>query len=241
MQMPTVEKEAGGGSPQARCPRCGTARLKRRTRPDRIDKLEGSPFNRIKRVFGAQLYHCISCRYQFYDRRGLASVSAPKVDPPAMAQVALPKSLEVPADPPKTRSIGQSHIGHTVRVLGSVAVGEDLHIDGTFSGELDSPKHRVTVGPNARVEASIRARELIVQGHLTGVLQVACRVIVHPAAIVASNIRAGTIAIEEGACLRGNVIVEGPKESGIDVEIENLAASIAAPDVENSGARVKND
>jgi len=119
---------------------------------------------------------------------------------------------------------------------GSIAVSEDLYIDGVFKGELVSPKHRVTVGPNARVEANIRAGELIVEGHLTGVLQVAYRVTVHPAAIVASNIRAGTIAIEKGACLRGSVTVEGPNESGIEAEIENLAASIAAPDGKNHRA-----
>jgi hypothetical protein len=57
---------------------------------------------------------------------------------------------------------------------------------------------------------------------------------VHPAAIVASNIRAGTIAIEDGACLQGSVTIEGSNESGIEAEIENLAASIAAPDASAS-------
>jgi cytoskeletal protein CcmA (bactofilin family) len=236
--MLTVEEK---NLAQARCPRCGTTRLRRRTRPDRIDQLESSPFNRIQRVFGAQLYHCIYCRYQFYDRRGMASVPAPKVEQPELAQVASSKGLEVSSDPPATKSGIQSHFGRTVRMQGSIAVSEDLYIDGIFKGEVASPKHRVTVGPNARVEANIRARELIVEGHLTGVLQVACRVIVHPAAIVASNIRAGTIAIENGACLRGSVTVEGLNESGIEAEIENLAASIAAPDVENSTAGVGGD
>jgi cytoskeletal protein CcmA (bactofilin family) len=192
------------------------------------------------------LYHCVYCRYQFYDLRELASVSepkisAPKVDQPEVTEAASSKSLNVSADPPEIQCSVQSHIGGTVQVMGSVSLGEDLYIEGMVNGELDSPKHRVTVGPNARVEASIRARELIVQGHLSGVLQVAGTVILGRAAIVTSNIRAGTIEIEGGAHLRGNLAVQGHVEAGINTEIENLAASIAAPVAENMTDRVRSD
>jgi len=77
------QKDQPSAPPEARCPLCGTIRLRERRRPDPIDRLESSPFNRMKRHFGARLYHCIYCRYQFYDRRELAPV-APKADPPSM-------------------------------------------------------------------------------------------------------------------------------------------------------------
>jgi DNA-directed RNA polymerase subunit RPC12/RpoP len=59
--------------PEARCPRCGTARLSRLKDRDKIDRMRGGPMNFFSRLTGGKLVHCRSCRLQFYDRRPLAS------------------------------------------------------------------------------------------------------------------------------------------------------------------------
>jgi len=56
-------------SPTAACPECGTTRLKKLTKPDRIDRVSGLPWSKIHRFFGGRLYHCLFCRLQFYDCR----------------------------------------------------------------------------------------------------------------------------------------------------------------------------
>jgi DNA-directed RNA polymerase subunit RPC12/RpoP len=60
-------------SPYARCCRCGTSRLTRLRKPDRIDRMRAGAWNLVERLIGGKLLHCRYCRLQFYDRRPLAS------------------------------------------------------------------------------------------------------------------------------------------------------------------------
>ena len=53
----------------ARCPRCGTFRLRRLRVRDRIDPVRSGILNLLKRLGGGSLLHCRYCRIQFYDRR----------------------------------------------------------------------------------------------------------------------------------------------------------------------------
>ena len=59
-------------SKEARCPLCGTYRLRALAERDHIDKMHWNPINRMQRFLGGHLYHCRYCRVQFYDRRPLA-------------------------------------------------------------------------------------------------------------------------------------------------------------------------
>jgi len=52
-----------------RCPKCGTYRLSRLSKPDRIDPMYRTLIGWFQRRFGADLYHCRYCRIQFYDMR----------------------------------------------------------------------------------------------------------------------------------------------------------------------------
>jgi hypothetical protein len=61
------------GAGPARCPHCGTHRLRRLTIPDRIDRLQRGPFRLALRLAGAALYHCRVCRLQFHDWRKMAA------------------------------------------------------------------------------------------------------------------------------------------------------------------------
>ena len=59
---------------QARCPRCGTYRLKKLKEPDKIDPLCGGFLDFLERLAsGGKLFHCCYCRIQFHDRRRLAT------------------------------------------------------------------------------------------------------------------------------------------------------------------------
>jgi hypothetical protein len=60
---------------RARCPLCGTFRLRALLEKDHIDRMLKSPVSVLQRVFGGRLYHCRYCRAQFYDRRPLAEES----------------------------------------------------------------------------------------------------------------------------------------------------------------------
>jgi cytoskeletal protein CcmA (bactofilin family) len=105
----------------------------------------------------------------------------------------------------------RSTTGPAIRIQGSIEAGEDICIEGIFNGELDAPEHRVTIGPKARVDATIRARELVVEGHLAGGRQTASKVIVRRGAIVASSLYAGAVQVDDGAEVRGRIFMGSPE------------------------------
>ncbi|MEI9975191.1 MAG: hypothetical protein WDO73_25925 [Ignavibacteriota bacterium] len=53
----------------ARCPKCGTFRIRQLKEPDRIDPMYTGLLNTLERMFGGKLFHCRFCRIQFWDRR----------------------------------------------------------------------------------------------------------------------------------------------------------------------------
>ena len=60
-----------------RCPRCGTFRVVRLKKRDKIDGMEGGFLHLLERLAGGQIYHCRFCRLQFHDRRKLAPERKP--------------------------------------------------------------------------------------------------------------------------------------------------------------------
>ncbi len=52
-----------------RCPKCGTYRVVKLEKPDKIDKMQTGLLNWLEKLAGGSLYSCCFCRLQFYDRR----------------------------------------------------------------------------------------------------------------------------------------------------------------------------
>ena len=58
-----------------RCIRCGSTRIERLTRRDRIDPVVRSLPNQLVRLTGAPIKKCPTCRLQYYDWRPIAPVN----------------------------------------------------------------------------------------------------------------------------------------------------------------------
>jgi NAD-dependent SIR2 family protein deacetylase len=61
------------------CPDCGTNRLSKLSKYDRIDRKSGNIVRRLLVMFGAPIYHCTFCRLQFRDVRPLDPNRKPRV------------------------------------------------------------------------------------------------------------------------------------------------------------------
>src|SRR5437868_8813994 len=98
----------------------------------------------------------------------------PAAPPPPVQQQQTPKVQQQPPkegtpmstqpmrnfDPPSQSSSGGSAtIGKAVMVKGQIYSREDLVIDGEVEGTVELQEHRLTVGPNGKVSASVKARE----------------------------------------------------------------------------------
>ena len=51
------------------CVRCGTARVHRSAKADRIDSVSKHVVSMVQRMSGAPVYRCVACRLQYYDWR----------------------------------------------------------------------------------------------------------------------------------------------------------------------------
>lgn len=100
---------------------------------------------------------------------------------------------------------GTATIGKSVNIKGQIVSKEDLVIDGTVEGTVEAQENRVTVGPNGRVVANIKARDVVVLGQLKGNIEASSRVDIRKGANVVGDIRYAKISIEEGADLRGSL------------------------------------
>src|SRR6476619_3126856 len=65
-------------------------------------------------------------------------------------------------------SRGAASIGKSVTIKGQIFSREDLIVDGEIEGAIELNDHRLTVGPNGRVRAVIKTREIVVLGSIDG-------------------------------------------------------------------------
>jgi cytoskeletal protein CcmA (bactofilin family) len=124
-------------------------------------------------------------------------------------------------DAPRT---GNAVLGKSVVVKGQILSREDLTIDGEVEGTVEMQEHRLTIGPNGKVRASVKAREVIVLGTLHGNVETGDRIDIRKEAKLVGDIRTARIVIEDGAYFKGNVDI-------VRAEVPRAAAATAAPPV----------
>lgn len=102
-------------------------------------------------------------------------------------------------------------IGKTVVVKGQVYSREDLTVDGEVEGALELQEHRLTVGPNGKVNANVKAREVVVLGTIHGNVEVGDRIDLRKDAKLVGDIKTVRIVIEDGAYFKGSIDIVKPE------------------------------
>lgn len=100
---------------------------------------------------------------------------------------------------------GPAVLGKSVMVKGQIFSREDLTIDGEVEGTVELNEHRLTVGPNGRVQASIKAREIVVLGTIHGNVEAADKIDIRKDAKLVGDIKTARIVIEDGAYFKGSI------------------------------------
>ena len=59
-------------------------------------------------------------------------------------------------------------IGKSVKVKGDIYSKEDLFVDGTVEGTLEASENKITIGPHGTIQATLKAREVLVLGNHPG-------------------------------------------------------------------------
>jgi len=110
---------------------------------------------------------------------------------------------DTPAEAPMRG--GNAVLGKSVIVKGQIFSREDLTIDGEVEGTVELQEHRLTVGPNGKVTATIKAREICIIGTVTGNVEASDKIDIRKEAKLIGDIRTARIVIEDGAYFKGNI------------------------------------
>jgi cytoskeletal protein CcmA (bactofilin family) len=125
------------------------------------------------------------------------------------------------ADRSSSSSFGRanSYLGPGLRIKGEVTGNEDLTLDSNVEGLVSIGGFRLTVGPNAKLEADLTAREAMISGKVVGNISASDRIEVMKSASIEGNVSTGRIVIEEGAYFSGDLVVDSrTKQIGTDLD-----------------------
>jgi cytoskeletal protein CcmA (bactofilin family) len=124
---------------------------------------------------------------------------------------------------------GAAALGKNVTVKGQIFAREDLTIDGEVEGTVECHEHRLTIGPNARVQAGLKAREIVIHGSIQGNVEAADKIDIKKEAKLVGDIKTSRIVIEDGAYFKGSIDISksaAPKTA--QPAIQPLPATSAA-------------
>jgi cytoskeletal protein CcmA (bactofilin family) len=96
-------------------------------------------------------------------------------------------------------------IGKSVQIRGEVRGSEDLLVEGFVEGTITLEASRLTVGANARVQADVSARDVVLLGTVVGNIIASGRVELRGGANLTGDIQASRLSIEENAVFSGKV------------------------------------
>lgn len=100
---------------------------------------------------------------------------------------------------------GSATLGKNVTVKGQIFSREDLTIDGEVEGTVECHEHRLTIGPNGRVHAGLKAREIVIYGSIQGNVEAVEKIDIKKEAKLVGDIKTSRIMIEDGAYFKGSI------------------------------------
>ncbi len=135
---------------------------------------------------------------------------------------------EMPATVATTKSQVRTVIGQNISITGDIKGKEDLEIQGTISGSIELPANHLTVGPNGKVEAEIKADNVTISGRLSGNITARGKVLITREADFSGEIKAKSIAVEDGAYLKAVIELEREDRAAGPKPMEPLTPAASA-------------
>lgn len=119
-----------------------------------------------------------------------------------------PTKSHVPAELPSLPEF--TYFGPNITIDGAVTGATAVLIEGTVRGKINLNAD-LRVGTKARIEATVHAKNVTVEGKLTGDISADEKVELVASATVDGNIKAPKIVVAEGARFRGSVDMGSPR------------------------------
>ena len=107
-----------------------------------------------------------------------------------------------PAAAPPIRQVAA--IGASMTIKGEIRTREELFVDGEVEGSMES-QSLVTVGPQGKVRANIKAREVVIYGEVKGNVEVSQKLAIREQGSLVGDVKSAGISIDDGAYFKGNI------------------------------------
>lgn len=115
----------------------------------------------------------------------------------------------------KNASLATARMGPSLSLKGDLSGEEDLTIDGQFQGTINLSENTLVIDQKGRVEADIRAKNIIIKGNVKGNISAIEKVYIHENAHVTGDITASKISVMNGAHFEGSAKIKLP---GVDTQ-----------------------
>jgi cytoskeletal protein CcmA (bactofilin family) len=106
---------------------------------------------------------------------------------------------------------GTAVIGKSVMIKGQIFSREDLTVDGEVEGSIELHENRLTIGPHGKVQAGVKAREIVVLGTINGNVEAGDKIDIRKDAKLVGDIKTMRIVIEDGAYFKGSIDIIKPE------------------------------
>ena len=140
-----------------------------------------------------------------------------------------------PPPPAASRKGGSSIVGPSLLVQGDMTGDEDLVIQGRIEGSVSLKKNLVTVGKDGRVNATVSAQTIRVEGTVEGELRGKEQIIVTRTGSVNGNIVAPRVTLEDGCRFKGSIDMEGADAGGSGKVTDIMLGASVADDSGKTG------
>ena len=130
---------------------------------------------------------------------------------PAKKETTPSTMSSTPMRSPEADARGAATIGKAVKVNGQIVSQEDLYVDGDVEGTVELVQHKLTIGPNGKVHAAVKAREVVVLGSIQGNVEASDKIEIRKDAKLVGDIKTARIIIEDGAYFKGSIDIVKPE------------------------------
>ena len=103
-----------------------------------------------------------------------------------------------------TTSTSQSVFGATLIIEGTIKSQEHITVNGELKGTVET-SGSITIGKDAKIDAALTGKTIAIGGTVTGNITATDALTLESSAVVRGDIKAGSIQIQTGAVIDGNV------------------------------------
>ncbi len=104
----------------------------------------------------------------------------------------------------QNQNSGQTVFGATLIVEGTIHSKESITVNGELKGTVETTEH-ITIGKDAKIEAALTGKTILIAGAVTGNSTATENITLESSAVVKGDVKAGSIQIQTGAVIDGNV------------------------------------